>query len=57
MLLPILKEPKLKPFHPLVKSIPARIVNKQIVCLRDLEKTLLWLAPVSQLNFFLEFLE
>ena len=57
MLLPILKEPKLKPFHPLVKSIPARIVNKQIVCLRDLEKTLLWLAPVSQLSFFSEFLE
>ncbi|KAJ5702328.1 Zinc finger C2H2 [Penicillium malachiteum] len=45
MLVPILKEPKLKPFHPLVKSIPTRIVNRQIVCLRDLEKTLLWLAP------------
>jgi hypothetical protein len=36
----------LKPFHPLVRSIPQRIINKQIVCLRDLEKTLLWLAPV-----------
>ncbi|KAJ5197840.1 uncharacterized protein N7498_006957 [Penicillium cinerascens] len=45
VLVPILKEAKLKPFHPLVKSVPARIVNKQITCLRDLEKTLLWLAP------------
>lgn len=51
VLVPILKEAKLKPFHPLVKSVPARIVNKQITCLRDLEKTLLWLAPVS-LNVF-----
>jgi hypothetical protein len=47
ILVPILKEPKLKPFHPLVRSIPTRIVNKQVVCLRDLEKILLWLAPVS----------
>ncbi|KAJ5780675.1 Zinc finger C2H2 [Penicillium paradoxum] len=48
VLVPILKEPRLKPFHSLVRSVPQRIVNKQIVCLRDLEKTLLWLAPVSQ---------
>jgi hypothetical protein len=47
VLVPILKEPRLKPFHALVRSVPQRIVNKQIVCLRDLEKTLLWLAPVS----------
>ncbi|OQE09386.1 hypothetical protein PENVUL_c006G03237 [Penicillium vulpinum] len=45
VLVPILKEPRLKPFHPLVRSVPQRIINKQIVCLRDLEKTLLWLAP------------
>lgn len=51
ILVPILKEPKLKPFHPLVQSVPARIVNKQITCLRDLEKTLLWLAPVSLIVF------
>jgi hypothetical protein len=44
---PILKEEKLKPFHPLVQSIPQRIVDREIGCLRDLEKTLLWLAPVS----------
>lgn len=47
LLIPILKEQKLKPFHSLVRSVPNRIVKKQIVCLRDLEKTLLWLAPVS----------
>jgi hypothetical protein len=44
---PILKEERLKPFHPLVQSIPQRIVDREIGCLRDLEKTLLWLAPVS----------
>ncbi|KAJ9312564.1 hypothetical protein DTO271D3_7111 [Paecilomyces variotii] len=45
VLIPILKEDKLKPFHDLVKSVPQRIANKEIACLRDLEKTLLWLAP------------
>ncbi|KAJ5114890.1 Zinc finger C2H2 [Penicillium alfredii] len=45
ILVPILKESRLKPFHTLVESVPQRILNKQIVCLRDLEKTLLWLAP------------
>ncbi|KGO69953.1 Zinc finger, C2H2 [Penicillium italicum] len=48
VLVPILKEPRLKPFHALVRSVPQRIINKQIVCLRDLEKTLLWLAPVRR---------
>ncbi|KAJ5623385.1 Zinc fingerC2H2 [Penicillium lividum] len=45
ILVPILKDQKLKPFHPLVKSIPSRILNRHIVCLRDVEKSLLWLAP------------
>ncbi|KAJ5909569.1 Zinc finger C2H2 [Penicillium tannophilum] len=45
ILVPILKDPKLKPFHPLVKSIPSRILNRHILCLRDVEKSLLWLAP------------
>ncbi|KAI9927809.1 hypothetical protein ASPWEDRAFT_554745 [Aspergillus wentii DTO 134E9] len=45
ILVPILKEERLKPFHPLVQSVPQRIVDKEIGCLRDLEKTLLWLAP------------
>jgi hypothetical protein len=48
IILPILREEKLKPFHPLVRSVPQRIVDKEITCLRDLEKTLLWLAPVSR---------
>ncbi|KAK5673966.1 hypothetical protein LTS12_029654, partial [Elasticomyces elasticus] len=42
---PILKEERLKPFHPLAKNITHQIAEKQIVCLRDLEKTLLWVAP------------
>ncbi|KAJ5475583.1 hypothetical protein N7539_007870 [Penicillium diatomitis] len=45
LLLPLLKESKLQPFHPLLKTVPTRIANKQIACLRDLEKILLWLAP------------
>ncbi|CRG88295.1 Zinc finger transcription factor ace1 [Talaromyces islandicus] len=42
---PILREERLKPFHPLVSSVPARISRKEVRCLRDLEKILLWLAP------------
>ena len=45
---PILKEDTLKAFHPLIKSIPYRVGKKEITCLRDLEKVVLWLAPVSQ---------
>jgi hypothetical protein len=48
VLIPILREEKLKAFKPLVESVPRRIANKHIVCLRDLEKTLLSLAPVSK---------
>ncbi|EEH21548.2 hypothetical protein PABG_03764 [Paracoccidioides brasiliensis Pb03] len=46
---PILLEKRLTPFHPLARGVPERIENKEITCLRDLEKTLLFLAPVSQL--------
>jgi len=42
---PILAEAALKEFHPLIKAVPKRIGNKQIKTLRDLEKTLLFLAP------------
>lgn len=45
VMIPILKEERLKPFHPLVESIPQLVENKEIACLRDIEKTLLWLAP------------
>jgi hypothetical protein len=44
---PILDEPSLKEFHPLIEDIPRRIGAKFISNLRDLEKTLLFLAPVS----------
>ncbi|KAL1961799.1 hypothetical protein VTN77DRAFT_1049 [Rasamsonia byssochlamydoides] len=50
ILAPILREEKLKPFHPLIRSVPQRIVDKEITCLRDLEKTLLWLAPHYSFN-------
>ena len=44
---PILREEALKEFHPLIKNVPARIGKKEIKNLRDLEKTLIFLAPVS----------
>ena len=44
---PIVREDSLKDFHPLVQGIPYRVGRKEITCLRDLEKVLLWLAPVS----------
>ncbi|CAD6573929.1 MAG: copper-binding transcription factor [Alectoria sarmentosa] len=45
IIVPITKEPTLEAFHQLVKSIPYRVGQKQITCLRDLEKVILWLAP------------
>ena len=44
---PILREQSLKDFHPLVRGVPRRIASRQITTLRDLEKTLVFLAPVS----------
>ncbi|KAL8726343.1 MAG: hypothetical protein Q9181_006084 [Wetmoreana brouardii] len=44
---PIVAESSLKDFHPLLRGIPFRVSRKEITCLRDLEKVLLWLAPVS----------
>jgi len=44
---PIIREERLKAFHPLVGGLPHRVARKEITCLRDLEKILLWLAPVS----------
>lgn len=54
---PILAEPALKEFHPLIKDVPRRIGAKEITNLRDLEKTLIFLAPVSpaQSSFRLAF--
>lgn len=42
---PILDEPNLKEFHPLIRDVPVRIGSKEITTLRDLEKTLIFLAP------------
>lgn len=47
ILQPILAEPALKDFHDLIKDVPHRIGSKDISNLRDLEKTLIFLAPVS----------
>lgn len=45
ILKPLLAKPSLKDFHPIVKDCPRRIHGKEIVCLRDLEKTLIFMAP------------
>ncbi|OCL14711.1 hypothetical protein AOQ84DRAFT_11300 [Glonium stellatum] len=42
---PILAEDSLKDFHPLIEDVPRRIGDKNISNLRDLEKTLIFLAP------------
>lgn len=44
---PILREESLKEFHPIIHDVPHRIGNRDIKTLRDLEKTLIFLAPVS----------
>ncbi len=47
---PLLAKPAFKDFHPLILECPRKIQEKDIVCLRDVEKTLLLLAPVSDLE-------
>ncbi|KAI1345181.1 hypothetical protein F5Y15DRAFT_19668 [Xylariaceae sp. FL0016] len=42
---PLLAKPSLKAFRPIVLDCPRRIQENQIVCLRDLEKTLIFMAP------------
>lgn len=46
---PLLEVDELKEFRPIVLDIPRRIRSKEIICLRDVEKTLIFMAPVSQL--------
>ncbi|KAK2593114.1 copper-binding transcription factor [Conoideocrella luteorostrata] len=46
---PLLEKPTLKDFERVVLDVPQRIQVKEIICLRDLEKTLIFMAPVSQL--------
>ncbi|EHK99292.1 C2H2 and C2HC zinc finger [Glarea lozoyensis ATCC 20868] len=50
ILRPLLAKSSLKDFHPIVKDCPRRIHGKEIVCLRDLEKTLIFMAPVSDIQ-------
>jgi len=51
---PILAEEALKDFHPLIQDVPKRIGEKNICNLRDLEKTLIFLAPVSGIRYLSE---
>lgn len=46
---PLREKPTLKEFESIVLDVPRRIRSKEIICLRDLEKTLIFMAPVSQL--------
>jgi hypothetical protein len=45
VLKPLLAKPAFKDFHPLVLECPRKIKENEIVCLRDVEKTLLLVAP------------
>ncbi|KAI0974380.1 hypothetical protein F4678DRAFT_458346 [Xylaria arbuscula] len=54
---PLLEKRELKDFHPIVLDCPRRIQENQIVCLRDLEKTLIFMAPerATSAKLYLEF--
>ncbi|KAF6836843.1 hypothetical protein CPLU01_03424 [Colletotrichum plurivorum] len=47
ILRPLRAKPTLKVFEPIILEVPRRIREKDIICLRDLEKTLVFMAPVS----------
>ncbi|KAI0553604.1 hypothetical protein F4679DRAFT_427735 [Xylaria curta] len=54
---PLLAKPGLKDFHPIILDCPRRIQENQIICLRDLEKTLLFMAPerATSAKMYLDF--
>ncbi|KAI1750938.1 hypothetical protein F4782DRAFT_531974 [Xylaria castorea] len=54
---PLLAKPELKDFRSIILDCPRRIQENQIICLRDLEKTLLFMAPerASSAKMFLDF--
>ncbi|KAI1118889.1 hypothetical protein F5Y14DRAFT_438380 [Nemania sp. NC0429] len=54
---PLLAKPELKVFHPILLDCPRRIQENQIICLRDLEKTLLFMAPerANSAKMYLDF--
>lgn len=45
ILRPLLGATRLKDFEPIVRDVPRQIQSKEIICLRDLEKTLIFMAP------------
>ncbi|TQN73481.1 Zinc finger transcription factor ace1 [Colletotrichum shisoi] len=45
VLRPLRAKPALKDFEAIVLDVPRRIREKEIICLRDLEKTLIFMAP------------
>jgi hypothetical protein len=42
---PLLLNQSLADFFPIVKNCPLTLVEKEIICLHDLEKTLMFMAP------------
>jgi hypothetical protein len=54
---PLLDNNNLKDFHPIVRDVPRRIQDKEIISLRDLEKTLIFMAPEKSktAELYLEF--
>ncbi|ERT02822.1 hypothetical protein HMPREF1624_01125 [Sporothrix schenckii ATCC 58251] len=44
---PLLAKPAYKAFHPILLECTTKINKRDIVCLRDLEKTILFLAPTT----------
>ncbi|TDZ74348.1 Zinc finger transcription factor ace1 [Colletotrichum trifolii] len=57
VLRPLLAKPALKDFEPIVLDVPRRIREREIICLRDLEKTLVFMAPerAKTADLYLEF--
>ncbi|KAH8179764.1 zinc finger transcription factor ace1 [Sarocladium implicatum] len=56
-LTPLLEAETLKDFQPIILDVPRRIRTKDIICLRDLEKTLIFMAPerAKSATFYLDF--
>ncbi|PTB39539.1 hypothetical protein M441DRAFT_439788 [Trichoderma asperellum CBS 433.97] len=52
---PLLEKPTLKDFEPIILDVPRRIRSKEIICLRDLEKTLIFMAPAKSAALYLDF--
>ncbi|RYC54137.1 hypothetical protein CHU98_g12071 [Xylaria longipes] len=54
---PLLAKPELKDFRPIILDCPRRIQENQIICLRDLEKTLIFMAPerANSAKMYLDF--